>query len=100
MSEFRQAQIARQINYKRTQHVHSMSTLLAMFGMAKKNQLIPEHCTEYEFTIVKTSDNDIICLGVEYWPTNKRTDQKKLAGIPRELQPMFNAYARRVIRYT
>ena len=75
-----------------------MSTLLAMFGMAKKNQLIPEHCTEYEFTIVQTSDDDIICLGVEYWPSNKRTDKPIMAGIPCQLQPMFNAYARRVIK--
>ena len=74
-----------------------MSALLAMFGMAKKHQLIPSHCTEYEFTIVQTSD-DIICLGVEYWPTNKRTDKPIMAGIPSQLQPMFNAYSRRVIR--
>ena len=75
-----------------------MSAVLAMFGMAKQHHIIPSHCTEYEFTIVQTSDDDIICLGVEYWPTNKRTDQKIKAGIPSQLQPMFNAYARRVIK--
>ena len=75
-----------------------MSALLEMFGMAKQHHIIPSHCTEYEFTIVKTSDNDIICLGVEYWPTNKRTDKPIMAGIPSQLQPSFNAYARRVIK--
>ena len=75
-----------------------MSALLAMFEMAKKNQLIPEHCNEYEFTIAQTSDDEIICFGVEYWPTNKRTDKPILAGIPSQLQPTFNAHARRVIK--
>ena len=76
-----------------------MSALLEMFKLAKKHQLIPEHCNEYEFTIAQTSDDEIICFGVEYWPSNTRTDLKPImAGIPSQLQPTFNAYARRVIK--
>ena len=76
----------------------ALKPTLAMFKLAKKHKLIPEHCNEYEFTIAQTSDDEIICFGVEYWPTNKRTDKPIMAGIPAKLQPSFNAYARRVIK--
>ena len=76
----------------------ALKPTLAMFLLAKKHQLIPEHCNEYEFTIAQTSDDEIICFGVEYWPTNKRTDKAVMSGIPAKLQPSFNAYARRVIK--
>ena len=77
----------------------ALKPTLEMFQLAKKHQLIPEHCNEYEFTIGQTSDDEIICFGVEYWPSNTRTDLKPImAGIPSQLQPTFNAYARRVIK--
>ena len=64
----------------------ALEPTLAMFKLAKKHQLIPEPCNEYEFTIAQTSDDEIICFGVEYWPTNKRTDKPIIAGIPSKLQ--------------
>ena len=76
----------------------ALKPTLEMFKLAKKHQLIPEQCNEYEFTIAQTSDDEIICFGVEYWPSNTRTDKPIMAGIPSQLQPTFNAYARRVIK--
>ena len=82
MLESHLVQIARQINYKRTQLVHSMSALkptLEMFKLTKKHKLIPEHCNEYEFTIAQTSDDEIICFGWSIGrPINEPTNQSWL----------------------
>ena len=77
----------------------ALNPILEMFKLAKKHQLKPKNCNEYEFTIGQTSDDEIICFGVEYWPSNTRTYLKPImAGIPSQLQAEFNAYARRVIK--
>ena len=74
-----------------------------MLQLAKQPHLIPNSCYDFEFTIGETAKKDIIVLGLEYWETNVRYNDKgyiepKKIGIPMQLQQVFNQYGKRVVK--
>ena len=78
--------------------------ILLMFMKAKQHHLIPSSCHEFEFTVGKTSNGDIICLGLEFWAGNKRFNEDDTpikptnVDIPPELQLTYNYYAACIIK--
>ena len=77
----------------------SLKSIIDLFNLAVQHQLLPASCKEFEFNIAQTSDKQIICVGIEYWPDNHREIYgvpvpAKLQGIPPSLQPQFNHLAK------
>ena len=74
-----------------------------MLNLAKEHGLVNANCFEYEFNIAKLKSGDIFCLGIEYWPNNRRFDElgkfiePNVVAIPANIQSEFNEYATRII---
>ena len=79
------------------------SLAIQMLEFAKEHGLVNANCFEYEFNIAKLKSGEIVCLGIEYWPNNRRFDelgkliQSNVVAIPPNIQTEFNEYATRII---
>ena len=78
--------------------------IMLMLSKAKQHKLIPLSCHEFEFTVAETTDRNIICMGLDYWPDNTRVNEDDTpikptnVDIPPELQLTYNYYAACIIK--